>query len=140
VLPVTDANVNEIDPSDIEWVAVRGTGKGGQARNKTSNAVQMRHVPSSMVVRVETSRSQYHNRVSAMRLLAARLRAKRESDISQREIDLRRRQIGSGQRGDKIRTVRTQDGIVTDHQTGRRTTWVRYQKGHIEDVASPTTR
>jgi peptide chain release factor 1 len=119
---------------EIEWQATRGSGKGGQARNKTSNAIIMKHVPTGVQVRVESERSQAQNREAALRLLSARLLAAETEKRDAAEASSRRTQIGTGQRGDKIRTIRTQDDSVVDHRTGKRTTVARYEKGFIEDL------
>lgn len=115
---------------------MRGTGKGGQARNKTSNAVRMTHIPSGLVVRVETTRSQHENREIAMRVLAARLHEQESSHKSRALAQKRRNLIGSGQRGDKIRTIRLQDNTVTDHQTGKSVSASKYLKGEIKSLIS----
>lgn len=134
VLPVPDDGAASIRESDIEWQATKGSGPGGQARNKTSNCVQMRHVPTDISVRVETERSQYLNREAAFRLLAARIaEAERMRTVSER-TEQRRRQIGSGERSDKIRTYRVQDGVVTDHRTGKKARYERITRGHLEDL------
>ena len=134
VLPVEEEIVAHLDDLDIEWQAVRGSGSGGQARNKTSNAVILKHLSTGLTVRVETSRSQWQNRESAKRLLLARLAER----VSQKQSSLRsknrRQQLGSGMRGDKIRTIRMQDGSVIDHKTGKRTTVTRYLRGYMEDL------
>lgn len=123
-----------IRESDIEWQATKGSGKGGQARNKTSNAVQMTHKPSGMTVRVESERSQSMNRATALRLLAARLAARVTEAAAQAEASWRRDQVGSGQRGDKRRTYRSQDDSVADHVTGKVARLKRIEKGFLEDL------
>jgi len=125
----------KIKESDLEWQATRGSGKGGQARNKTSNAVQMRHKPSGLTVRVESERSQSQNRQTAIRLLAARLQATETDRSTSQSASSRRTQVGSGQRGDKVRTIRTQDDSVVQHVSGKRTTVGRYLKGYLDDLA-----
>lgn len=134
VLPIEQQIKAQIADDEIEWQAVRGSGKGGQARNKTSNAVVLKHIPSGIIVRVETSRSQWQNRESAKNLLLARLAATATQASSARRSHDRKNQIGSGQRGDKIRTIRMQDGSVVDHRTGKRMTVDRYLRGHISDL------
>lgn len=134
VLPVTEEIVAQFDERDVEWQAVRGSGKGGQARNKTSNCVILKHIGSGMVVRVETSRSQWQNRESAKRLLLARLTDDAGDRQASSVAQNRRDQVGSGMRGDKVRTVRMQDGSVVDHVTGRRTTTNRYLRGYVDDL------
>jgi peptide chain release factor 1 len=136
VLPVTSSDIERVDEREIEWKAVRGTGKGGQARNKTSNAVHMVHRPTGLIVRVESSRSQWANREAAVRILAARLADAERATRQTQEASTRRRQVGSGQRGDKVRTVRVQDNRVVDHRTEKRTTLERYERGHILDLSA----
>lgn len=134
VLPVESAQEDAIAAADVEWVAVRGSGAGGQARNKTSNAVSMRHIPTGLSVRVESDRSQWHNRQAATRFLAAKVSAVAKAELADAVRASRRGQVGSGQRGDKIRTVRVRDGRVTDHRTGKKASLARYSAGHVEDV------
>lgn len=130
VLPLA-VEPEELDETDFEWTAVRGSGKGGQARNKTSNCVTMKHVPSGMTVRVESDRSQWRNRRAAAALLRERVQATAGDGG---RADLRRSQVGSGQRGDKRRTIRVRDDRVHDHHTGARTSLRRYEDGHLEDL------
>lgn len=114
----TEAQIR-IDPRDLEWSTCRGSGAGGQHRNMTDSAVQVKHRPSGLMVRCESERSQHQNRASALALLRARLwQAERERVVGARAAD-RRQQVGSGMRGDKRRTIRCQDGQVNDHVTGR---------------------
>lgn len=131
VLPVLQVLVQDFNPNDVEWKAVIGSGSGGQAKQKTSNCVQMTHKPTGISVRVETSRSQWENRQSAMRFLVARLTEEALGRMSKKEADSRRRQIGSGMRGDKIRTIRLQDDTVTDHRTGATMSAKKYLRGEI---------
>ena len=134
VLPLGSESEVELRDEDIEWTATRGSGPGGQHRNKTASAVQMKHLPTGMSVRIENERSQSQNRILARRVLAARVAEASRIERDRNEASERKRQVGSGMRGDKIRTVRMQDGRVVDHRSGRRTTWERYSAGHLEDV------
>jgi peptide chain release factor 1 len=129
VMREPDVREVELVDRDLEWSFTRGSGAGGQNRNKVCSAVVLRHVPTGLTVRVETERSQLQNRQTALALLRSRLNgqaAARHHDARQQD---RRQQVGSGQRGDKRRTVRQQDGQVHDHVTGQRWTWDRYRKG-----------
>lgn len=125
----------EINEREIEWQATVGTGNGGQKRNKTANCVQMKHVPSGIAVRVEAGRSLHQNRETALRMIAARLHERERARARDARAHARKDQVGSGMRGDKIRTVRLQDHSVTDHRTGKKTSTARYLKGHIKDLA-----
>lgn len=139
VLPLIDDPRSVIHDSEIEWQATRGSGPGGQHRNKTASAVQMRHKPTGITVRIETSRSQSHNRETARRILEARV-AEQVLDKTNAVLSKSRRdQIGSGMRGDKVRTIRLQDGVVVDHRTGRRTTTTRYLRGDLDGLLSHKT-
>lgn len=113
-----------IPEDDLEWTTCRSPGKGGQHVQKTDSAVQVTHLPTGLQVRSHEGRSQRQNRLDALRKLRERLlQARREAASAARAAD-RRGQVGSGMRGDKRRTVREQDGVVVDHETGR--TW-RYR-------------
>lgn len=109
-----------LDIRDVEITTARGDGPGGQHRNKTESAVIAVHRPSGERVRIESDRSQHRNREVALSVLAARLASKAQIDAATGRNGQRRTQIGSGERGDKIRTYRTQDDQVTDHRTGQR--------------------
>lgn len=129
VLPEPAEAQVRIDPKDVEVSTTRGSGPGGQNRNKVETCVVLRHLPTGMIVRCETERSQHRNKSIALSLLRARLwEAECRRMVGARDDD-RRRQIGSGLRGDKRRTVRCQDGTVHDHVTGRRWSFKDYERG-----------
>jgi peptide chain release factor 1 len=118
-----------IDPKDLEWDTMRSGGKGGQNVNKVETAVRVHHLPSGLMVRCEAERSQYRNKELALIILSAKLEAlEREAKVG-KEVADRRQQIGTGQRGDKRRTIREQDGKVTDHVTGQVWTYSNYVRG-----------
>lgn len=129
VLPEPSATEVVIRDGDLNWTACRGSGAGGQNRNKTNSAVQLTHLPSGLMVRCESERSQWQNRQTAMGLLRARLWQARQDTVAGQRADSRRAMLGSGQRGDKRRTIRAQDGQVNDHVTGRRWELKRYLRG-----------
>ena len=118
-----------IRAEDVDVETMRGSGAGGQHRNKTDSAVRARHRPTGIEVRCESERSQHRNRELAMRVLAARFaELTRQTAQGVRDAD-RRRQVGSGMRGDKRRTIRTQDDQVTDHVDGRTWRFKAYARG-----------
>lgn len=129
VLPEPRPSELVLPERDLVYSTCKGTGSGGQKRNKTDSTVLLTHTPTGLQVRCETSRSQHYNRVTALAMLRARLLAdQRSRERTARETD-RRSQVGSGMRGDKRRTIRCQDGIVTDHVTGRRWELKSYLRG-----------
>ena len=136
VLPEpTEAARAQIAREDIVVRASRGSGAGGQHRNKTNSAIDMIHVPTGIVVHSESQRSQHQNRALAVERLAARITSlERGAAQSTRDAE-RRAQVGSGMRGDKRRTVRCQEGIVVDHPTGRSWRVKDYLRGEIPELS-----
>lgn len=123
-----------LEDRDLEYQTCRSSGSGGQNVNKVESAVQLTHKPTGLMVRCESERSQHQNRATALALLRARLwEAQKERENASRASD-RRQQVGTGMRGDKARTYRVQDGIVTDHRTGKKARLDRVLKGHLEDL------
>lgn len=114
---------------DLQITTCRGSGAGGQHRNMTDSAVQVKHLPTGLMVRSESERSQGTNKASALALLRARLWQAERDRAAAGRAENRRRQVGSGMRGDKRRTIRCQDDQVVDHVTGRRWTLRAYLKG-----------
>lgn len=123
-----------IDERDIEWVTCRGSGAGGQHRNKTESAVQMKHLPTGISVRVENERSQHQNKEAAYRVLRARIHAQRQATSAEARDSVRRLAVGSGERGDKIRTIREQDDRVTDHRSNRQIRYKDYIRGNWDGL------
>lgn len=134
VLPEPTEVQVRLDPRDLEFQTCRSSGSGGQKVNKTESAVQLTHLPTGLMVRVENERSQHQNRATALALLRARLWAAQQEQQAASRAQDRRAQVGSGMRGDKVRTYRVQDDIVTDHRTGRKARMDRIAKGHLEDL------
>lgn len=124
----TDAQV-VIDMRDVEVTTMRGSGAGGQHRNKTDSAVRMVHTPTGVEVRCESERSQHDNKATALAVLRARIWQAKQDALHGARADDRRRQVGSGMRGDKRRTIRTQDGVVNDHLTGKQWRFRDYERG-----------
>lgn len=115
--------------SDLEWLYCRGSGAGGQHRNVTDSAVQLKHVPTGVMVRCESERSKMQNRQVALSVLRARIWEIRENEASKGRAADRKAQVGSGMRGDKRRTIRVQDGIVTDHVLDKKWPLKQYLRG-----------
>ena len=110
----------EVDIDDVRVDRYRGHGKGGQARNKTSSAVRLTHLPSGEVVVVERGRSQYQNLEQAREELARRLGAGVGEAREKARNELRGAQIRTGERSSKQWTWNDQRGEVLCHESGER--------------------
>ena len=116
VLPEMEEVDVQIDPKDIEMQVYRASGAGGQHVNKTSSAVRLIHKPSGIVVACQEERSQLQNREKCMRLLASKLYEIEQERIQSENDGLRRSQVGTGMRNERIRTYNFPQGRVTDHR------------------------
>jgi peptide chain release factor 1 len=118
----------ELRESEVDIQKTKGSGPGGQARNKLETCVVVTHRATGLSVRVDM-RSQHQSKAMAMRILAARLRERAVTSAADERGAIRRAQVGSGMRGDKIRTYRTQDDRVTDHRTNRTSSLAQWMRG-----------
>lgn len=122
----------EISLEGIIIETYKGTGPGGQHKNKTETAVRITH-PCGITV-TQDSRSQKQNKENALKELKRRLQEEANQQSVEIENEARRDQIGKGYRGDKIRTVQLQNNKVINHITKRKCNLDTYLKGNIKKI------
>lgn len=126
IMPVAEAREVQINPRDLDISFFRSSGPGGQNVNKVATAVRIAHRPTGLVVASQASRTQHANREQAMVLLQTKL-AEAERESRARELGgLRREQIGTAERAEKIRTYNFPQDRITDHRIGKK--WHNIEK------------
>ncbi len=134
VMPEVEAVDFELDDTELEITAMRSSGPGGQHVNKTSSAIRVIHLPTGIQVKCQEGKSQSRNKMMALDLLRAKLyeidRMKREAARS----ELRRTQVGSGDRSQRIRTYNWPQNRVTDHRIGQSFSLEKIIEGQLEPL------
>ncbi len=117
VMPEADEDiVIDIPDKDVRIDVMRASGNGGQCVNTTDSAVRLTHYPTGIVIYSQTEKSQLQNKAKAWALLRSKLYDLEMQKRHDEEADLRRSQIGTGDRSEKIRTYNFPQGRVTDHR------------------------
>ena len=137
VMPEAEDVDVQVNPADIEMQVMRSTGSGGQSVNTTDSAVRLIHKPTGIVVKCQQEKSQGKNRAMALKMLRAKLyEIEQEKQRSERD-SLRRGQVGTGDRSEKIRTYNFPQDRLTDHRIAyTRHNLPGVMGGDIEDVVS----
>jgi peptide chain release factor 1 len=137
VLPEVDEDEFdiEINPADLRIDVYRASGAGGQHVNKTESAVRITHLPSGVVVACQDERSQMKNRAKAFAMLRAKLYQAQQEKLNMERRDLRRSQVGTGERTEKIRTYNFPQDRVTDHRINQNFhNLPKIMEGSVDDI------
>jgi protein subunit release factor A len=123
-----------LDPREVEERVTRDSGPGGQHRNTTDSCVVVRHLPTGLEAKA-AAKSQHRNREAAWALLTARVAEHHRAHAAEDRNSRRREHLGSGMRGDKVRTYRVRDDRVTDHRSGRQARLKTILAGRLDELA-----
>ena len=119
VLPEVDEPEEvEISQNDLKIDVYRSSGPGGQSVNTTDSAVRITHLPTGIVVAMQNEKSQLQNREAGMRVLRARILAHQQAIVDAENSAVRKSQIRTMDRSERIRTYNYPENRIADHRTG----------------------
>jgi len=134
VMPEVEAIDFELDEEELEITAMRSSGPGGQHVNKTSSAVRVIHLPTGLQVKCQEDKSQLRNKAKALDLLRSKLYEIERLKRAEERSELRRTQVGSGDRSMRIRTYNYPQNRVTDHRLGESFSLEKILEGLLDPI------